>query len=273
MKKLLTGLFSLILTMFFSSIANACDIEGLYNNYQAVYLPSTSSWSTGAMADDRIVLTKKTSEGSGNYSEYYYSNGKPAINLNSNFEFIKDGQLIGVDNAGLKYYKISYDKKSKKFIQTLLKEDELQKIFPNAQIIKISQFKNNEITVKKRLFKDKKVLLLNDTERYFHKYSYKPASVQQTDIKGLITLSHIGKVKFSLYGDKNDMLIIKVRKGSECTCGEKCSCGPKCACNKDNKCSCGEKCNCGSECACNKDKKCTCGEKCNCKPECNCNKK
>ena len=74
--------------MFFSCIANACDIEGLYNNYQAVYLPSTSSWSTGAMADDRIVLTKKTSEGSGNYSEYYYSNGKLAINLNSNFEFI-----------------------------------------------------------------------------------------------------------------------------------------------------------------------------------------
>ncbi len=214
MKKILTGLFGVILSVCFMGIANACDIEGLYDNYQAVYMPSTNTWTTAGMADDRIVLTKKTSEGSGSYSEYYFGNDKLAFALKSNFEFIKDGKLIGVDNAGLKYYEITYDEKNKKFVEIPLCEKSLQKLFPKAEIIKISQFKNNEITVKKQLFKDKKILLLNDTDKYFNKYSYSPKNVQKTDIKGLIKISHLGKIKFSLYGDKKTMLTIKVKKGS-----------------------------------------------------------
>ena len=212
MKKILTGLFGIILLICFLGIANACDIEGLYDNYQAVYLPSTNTWATAGMADDRIVLTKKTTEGSGSYSQYYLGDGKLAAALKSNFEFIKDGKLIGVDNAGLKYYKINYDNKTKKFEETPLCEKSLQELFPKAEIIKISQFKNNEITVKKQLFKDKKILLVNDTDKYFHKYSYSPKNVQKTDIKGLIKISHFGKVKFSLYGDKETMLTIKVKR-------------------------------------------------------------
>ena len=149
MKKILTELSIIIFSVCFISVANACDIEGLYDNYQAVYMPSTNTWTTIGMVDDRIVLTKKTTEGSGSYSQYYFGNDKLAFSLKSNFEFIKDGKLIGVDNAGLKYYEITYDEKNKKFVETPLQAKSLQELFPNVEIIKISQFTNNEITIKK----------------------------------------------------------------------------------------------------------------------------
>ena len=247
--------------MCFAGIANACDLEGLYDNYQAVYMPSTKTWATAGMAEGRIVLTKKTTQGSGSYSEYYYGNGKLAAALKSNFEFIKDGKLIGVDNAGLKYYELKYNTKTKKFVETPLCEKELQKLFPNTKIVKISEFTNNEYTVRKPFFKDKKILLVNDTAKYFHKYTYKPSKVQPTDIKGLIKVYRMGNVKFSLYGDKANMLTIKVRHGNTCTCGIQCTCGDNCKCSKDckcaaPKCNCAKECNCGAECNCGKDCKC-----------------
>lgn len=209
MKKLLTGLAVLVLALCTINVVSAEDMEGLYDNYQAVYLPSTNTWSMGAMSEDRIVLIKKTTEGTGGYSEYNYSNGKLAVALHSNFEFIKDGKLIAVDNASLKYYEVIY--KDKKFEEKLLSQEDLEKIFPYTQIVKISQFENNKITIKKPLFKKINILLVNDTDKYFHKYSYTPKDVQETDIKGLLRISHYGKIKFSLFGIKDNMLTIKVR--------------------------------------------------------------
>ncbi len=251
MKKFITGLFTLVFALCISCIANAADIEGIYDKGQAVYIPSANVWSTGAMSEGRIVLTKKTTDGSGNYSQYFYGNGKLAIALKSNFEFVTNGKLIGVDNASLKYYKINYNKKTKKFSQTLMNEKELQALFPDAKIVKISQFENNEFTLKKQFFKDRTILLLNDTDKYFHKYTFNPKYVQTTDIKGLITVKHFGKVKFSLFGDKTNMLIIKVKKGKVCcSCGIDCSCAPKCNCKEE----------------------CKCGKDCKCEPKCNCEK-
>ena len=283
MKKLLNGLFTLILTICFIGTAMACDnpnckckdckcdsqkevlqgcslntiitkddFEGIYNGYQVVYQPTTKTWSTGSLADNKIVLTKKTSDGSGNYSEYYSGNKKYTLALKSNFEFIKDGRFIGVDNAGLKYYEITYNQESDKFVETPLCPLGLKKIFPNTKIIKISKFNNNELIIKKRLFKKKQILLFNDTNNYFHKYTFSPSNVQTTDIKGLITINHLGKIKFSLYGDKENMLVIKVKKGK---------CTQACSCKKE--CTCGENCKCGKDCKC--DTKCTCGDNCKCK--------
>lgn len=242
MKKLLTGLAVFVLAVCFAGAVKACEFEGLYDNYQAVYTPSAQTWTTGGMADGRIVLTKKTTEGSGNYSEYHYGNGKLAISLHSNFEFIKDGRLIAVDNAGLKYYEVTYN--GKNFVEKKLCPDELHKLFPNAEIVKISQFTNNEYTVKKEVFQNKTLLLVNDTDKYFHKYSFSPKSVQQTDIKGLVKISHFGKIKFSLYGDKNNMLVIRVKCGKSCGCSIGCTCANGCTCKKD--------CNCKKNCDCKK---------------------
>ncbi len=206
MKKFLLVITMLLLSMPF---VNAENFEGLYDKYQAVYIPSTHTWTTGSMAADRIVLQKRTSAGTGSYSEYYSNNGEQMIALSSNFEFIENGRLITVNNAELKYGELVYQKG--KFVEKPLSYTELQEIFPDVEIIKISQFKDGKLKIKKGWFNRKTILLFNDTDKYFHKYSFKPACVKETDITGLISLKHIGKVTFSHYGDNNDKLIIYVQ--------------------------------------------------------------
>src|SRR5699024_9469228 len=131
---------------------------------------------------------------------------KPAFQSGSNFEFIDDKKLIAVDNASLKYSKIIFD--GSKFIQIPLEIEELKTIFPDVEIIKISRFKNNKLTIKKPLFKKKTVLLINDTDEYFHKYFVSPESSANKNIKGLITLSKkFTKVKFCHLGEKDGLTI------------------------------------------------------------------
>lgn len=205
MKKIL-----LVLAVLFMGIqlVQAQNFEGLYNNYQAVYLPSTNSWSTGSLADDKVVLTKKTSVGSGSYSEYYYSNGKQAAALSSNFEFIKDGRLITVNNAELKFGELVY--RDGKFVEKSLSDADIESMFPGVEIVKISQFTDGKLKIKKGWFDNKTILLVNDTDKNFYKYSFKPSYVKETDITGLITFKRMGKVTFSHYGDDTDKLIMYV---------------------------------------------------------------
>lgn len=100
--------------------------EKLYDKYQVVYIPSAKVWTTGSMADGRIVLQKRTSAGTGSFSEYYDNKGKLVTELNSNFEFIKDGRLITVNNHELKYGELVYQKG--KFIEKPLSYNDMQKI-------------------------------------------------------------------------------------------------------------------------------------------------
>ncbi len=192
----------------FMGIACAKDIEGIYNNNQVVYYPTSDTWSNGGMTEDRVVLTKKTGVGSGSYSEYYYSNGKQAFTLKGNFEFIDNGNLISVDNNGLKYSKVSF--KNNEVKETPLSDKELKEIF-DADVIKVSSFENGEIKVHKPFLHKKTILLVNDTDKYFHKYAPIPAKVNKTDVKGLMTLYKYGNVKFKHFDDNSVQLLIKVR--------------------------------------------------------------
>ena len=57
MKKILC----LILLFFVTNLvkANPNEYDALYHDYQAVYTPSEAVWTSGGIADDSIVLTKK----------------------------------------------------------------------------------------------------------------------------------------------------------------------------------------------------------------------
>ena len=160
-------------------------LDPVYENDKVIYDTKTKCWSKEENKEG-IILYKKTSSGTGSYSIYYYKCDKPAFQSGSNFEFIDDKKLIAVDNASLKYSKIIFD--GSKFIQIPLEIEELKTIFPDVEIIKISRFKNNKLTIKKPLFKKKTVLLVNDTDEYFHKYFVSPESSANKNIKGLITL-------------------------------------------------------------------------------------
>lgn len=203
MKK--TASFIFIFCTLIAFCAPVFALDPVYENDKVIYDTKTKCWSKEENKEG-IILYKKTSSGTGSYSIYYYKCDKPAFQSGSNFEFIDDKKLIAVDNASLKYSKIIFD--GSKFIQIPLEIEELKTIFPDVEIIKISRFKNNKLTIKKPLFKKKTVLLVNDTDKYFHKYFVSPESSANKNIKGLITLSKkFTKVKFCHLGEKDGLTI------------------------------------------------------------------
>lgn len=189
---------TLIILISASLSANSFDFveNSVYYNLQ------TQKWSAKRTTPKDIKLIYKMYSTSGGYSEYYNNRGKLAIGPFSNREFIDDGNLIGIDNGNLTLIKYYYD--NGYFRNSILDEGYIGKLFPEIEIIKLSQFVNNEITIYKKPLEQKKILILNDTKNNYYKYTFKPANIEDKDITGLITVSKFGKIVFSHYGDDNE---------------------------------------------------------------------
>lgn len=189
---------TLIILISASLSANSFDFveNSVYYNLQ------TQKWSLNRQTPKDVKLIYKMYSASGGYSEYYNNRGKLAIGPFSNKEFIDDGNLIGIDNGNLKLIKYYYD--NGYFRNSILDEGYIGKLFPEIEIIKLSQFVNNEITIYKKPLEQKKILILNDTKNNYYKYTFKPANIEDKDITGLITVSKFGKIVFSHYGDDNE---------------------------------------------------------------------
>ena len=189
---------TLIILISASLSANSFDFveNSVYYNLQ------TQKWSLNRQTPKDVKLIYKMYSASGGYSEYYNNRGKLAIGPFSNREFIDDGNLIGIDNGNLKLIKYYYD--NGYFRNSILDEGYIEKLFPEIEIIKLSQFVNNEITIYKKPLEQKKILILNDTKNNYYKYTFKPANIEDKDITGLITVSKFGKIVFSHYGDDNE---------------------------------------------------------------------
>ena len=113
-----------------------------------------------------------------------------------------NGNLIGIDNGNLKLICYYYDNGF--FRNKELDTATVNNLFPNAEIIKISQFQNNSITLYKKPFEQKQYLIINDTNNNYYKYQFKPANISNEKVNGLITVNKFGKITFSHYGDDND---------------------------------------------------------------------
>ncbi len=194
MKNLVIALMAVLI-----SISAASAYNYITEKQTIFYNPQKSIWTLMPETEDDIQITNKSFIGSGGFCEYYYQDGKLAIGPEINIGFVNDGEFIGINSQELKFYKYKYQ--DKKFVSELLTQEEIQKLYPEYKIIKVSEFKNNEITINKKFFEKINVLLLNDTEQSFYKYSYKPASVNPEYIKPFIHISHPGKIIFSHYGN------------------------------------------------------------------------
>ena len=174
------------------------------------YSEMNNSWNLEPQEDAEIVLTKKLYEGTGSYSKYLNQDGSLAFALSTGCEIIKNGKLIVVDNNLLKYYKVICE--DGYFYQELLTDEEIQEAFPEAEIIKISWIdEDNKLWIHKPFFRKKIILLVNDTDRYFHKLTCKRKSAQDEKINGLITLPFYGFYRFTHFGERNGKLIFYVR--------------------------------------------------------------
>lgn len=204
MKKIIYSFLTFLFVHF-----SVCAQE-ITNDTTVYYSEFMNAWSIENMAGDSLVLTKKLIEGTGSYSLYNYSDGSLAFALTTDCEFIKDDKLIIIDNNLLKYYKLVFNGNG--FEQIELSLEEIEKIFPDTSILKISEIDpDNKMWIHKPLFKNKKILLVNDTDRYFHKISCKSKNIQDSKIKGLITISRYGIFKFKHYGQRDGKLIFYIR--------------------------------------------------------------
>ncbi len=106
---------------------------------------------------------------------------------------------------------ISYNEDELKFYENnkLLDENEVKELFPDYEIILISDFdKNKKYYMKNSLFKTRKLLLLNDTRRTFHLFYVYPISsrnqVNEQDkdykVKSLITVYGKKNVRLKHFG-------------------------------------------------------------------------
>lgn len=204
MKKFIKFLIVYILCYGLSSYA--FEYNGVYDTQKIIYSPSALMWSQTSSGKNDISFIKNTS--SGNYSHYVSNCAE--VGLNSNFEFIYDGRLIGVDNSNLKYYEIEYQ--NNELIQQLLSYEQIQEIFSDIDVIKLSDFKRGTYTIINHS-ENKMILLFNDTEDCFDKYFITPEkSIACKDIKGLIKLPRRGKITFSdIENKESKKFIIKVR--------------------------------------------------------------
>ena len=209
MKKIL---ICLTLFLSFNSVfATENPHNAVYNGDQVFHSNYDSKWSLiDVNTNDKLVLTKELFDGTGSCSTYKNIDNSLAFALSTDFEIIKNGNLIVVDNNLLKYSKIIYNGET--FELMPLCDEEIKQAFPDAEIYKMSWIDNdNKMWLHKPLLKKRKLLLVNDTDNFYHQFSCKYKNVQDPEIKGLITINRYGIFRFKHFGKRNGELTFYVR--------------------------------------------------------------
>lgn len=122
------------------------------------------------------------------------------------YDFVIQDRQINYNVDTLKFYENSI----------LMEDSEVQKLFPEYQILYISDFdKNKKYFMKNSAFGTKKILLLNDTNRTFHRFFIYPESSRnevikgQDDIKSLITVYGKKNVRLKHEGGDEFEIVVK----------------------------------------------------------------
>lgn len=203
--------------MLIISGVTASDIPGFkYNEIKEKskisYNSANGHWSTKVNKKEDLYFTK--TKGFGTYFDYLTSNKSYAFTTDCEYEFIAGNLFIGYSNKDLKFYTFSYNGS---LLKRELSDDEVKSLFPDYQIIKISEFsdKTNSLKIKKA-WGDLRIILLNDTDKSFDNYTFSSgnAKIETYPISGLLTVSKPGMIQFSnSYGTskENPWYVLLVR--------------------------------------------------------------
>ena len=126
----------------------------------------------------------------------------------ANYDLKFDSRTVTFNEDELKFYENG----------TLLSKDEVQKLFPDYEVVLISQFdKDKKLKINNKRMKQKKILLLNDEKyRTFHLFYIYPTvsrsefqNYKNGEIKSLITVHGKKNVRLKHFG--GDEFILDVR--------------------------------------------------------------
>ena len=171
-------------------------------------------WTTKINRKNKNYFIKRISEGNINFSEFYSPQGEFLFSTATNYEFIHKGSLIGYSNNDLKFYEFSMKKGLLE--QRELIFEEVQELFPEYKIVKISDFsETNSYKIKKKNRKIK-LILLNDTDKVFYNYwfSTNNSEFDYYLLKGFINIKKRGMIQFSGNScdtNRKDWYIILIR--------------------------------------------------------------
>lgn len=212
MKKLFLTVI-LLLCLDLSVLAENIQYKNIQPN-EGIKFSENGQWSI-AKRKDTNYFTKKVSDGSGNYSEFYNPQGEFVFSTGCQYEFIYQGNLIGYSNHELKFYEFTMENEI--LTQRELSEEEVQTLFKDFKIIKLSEFSTSTNSL--RLKKDKKhykIMLWNDTDRYLYHYGFTSnnAKFETYPLRGFLDITKKGMIQFSHFGDntkENPWFILLVR--------------------------------------------------------------
>ena len=154
----------------FNNEAYECDqmVLNSINDKQIIdYNPLTKKWSRNLGLND-YVFTKHRTIGTGGFSEYIYKD--KTYDTNSTYEFLYYTKLYGYNAHQMKFFELIFD--GNEFQKRDLTKEEVQYLFPDVQIIMVSEFTDNEISVELPIFHKKAYMILNDTDQDFYKYQF-----------------------------------------------------------------------------------------------------
>lgn len=202
MKKIFLSLIlasSLSLSTFASDTLNI-PYKNLKKNAKITYNEELDCWSTKVNKHSPDVFVKNISDN--NTSEYLYPDETLAFSTNCNYEFLNGKDLIGYSNSDLKFYDFAF--LNGELTKRELTEEEIQTLFPNFKIIKISEFSPNTNSLKiKKHGHNEKIILLNDTEKTFDNYTFTTgnAKFNTYDLAGFVEITKKGMIQFSHFGE------------------------------------------------------------------------
>lgn len=214
MKKILSIIFAfcLMLSVSAEELANI-PYKNIKEEGKIKYVDDI--WSDNVTRKDNDYFIKFISAGTGSYSEFYRPDGSFAFNTGCQYEFIYKGDLIGYSNQDLKFY--DFVSIEGKFIPRELTPAEVQVLFPQHTIVKISEFSPNTNSLKiKKHGRNFKIILLNDTDMNFYHYSFTSgnAKYELYPLSGFINVKKKGMIQFSHFGENtkdNPWFVLLVR--------------------------------------------------------------
>lgn len=202
MKKIFLSLIlasSLSLSTFASDTLNI-PYKNLKKNAKITYNEELDSWSTKVNKHSPDVFVKNISDN--NTSEYLYPDETLAFSTNCNYEFLNGKDLIGYSNSDLKFYDFAF--LNGELTKRELTEEEIQTLFTNFKIIKISEFspKTSSLKIKKHNLSEK-IIILNDTDKNFENYTFTSgnAKINIYELAGFIEIRKKGMIQFSHFGE------------------------------------------------------------------------